>query len=52
MLDFVHGLDNVLVAFGYHLVLQCPTCAARKLGNDDVAVAEEVDVEIDVVNRL
>jgi len=33
-------------------VAQIPPCAARELGDDDVAVAEELDVEVDVVDGL
>jgi hypothetical protein len=33
-------------------VIQFPACAARELGDDDVAVAEELDVEVDVVDGL
>jgi hypothetical protein len=33
-------------------MLEGPAGAAGELGDDDVAVAKEVDVEIDVVYRL
>jgi len=33
-------------------VLQIPACTPRKLGYYDVAVSEQVDVKIDVVDRL
>lgn len=43
----IHGLVG-----GQHIVVQRPAGAARELGDDDVAVAEELDVEVDVVDGL
>lgn len=48
----VAQLDIDLLRFGYHLVLQVPAGASAELGDDDVAVAEEVHVEIDMGARL
>ena len=36
----------------YHLVLQVPPCAPTELGDDGVAIAEEVDVEVGMGTRL
>lgn len=36
------------VVVDYHFVLQVPVGASAKFGNDGVAVAEHVDVEVDV----
>jgi len=52
MVDLVHRRNLVLVALGYHFVLEGPAGATSELGYDDVAVAEEVDVEVDVVDGL
>lgn len=52
VIDFVHRYDFVLMALGYHFVRESPAGAASELGYDDVAVAEEVDVEVDVVDGL
>ena len=58
---YLHTGDVLLVVdqrsldrlpFGYHLVLQVPTRTARELGYNNIAVAEEVDIEVDVVDRL
>lgn len=60
----VTQLDAVLVVFlveagdvdglvgRQHFVLETPAGAARKLGDDDITVAEELHVEVDVVDRL
>ena len=45
-------LDIDLLRFGYHLVLQVPAHTSAELSDDNVAVAEEVHVEIDVRARL
>lgn len=37
---------------GYHRVFQTPTRSASKLGDNNIAVAEKVDVKVDVVNWL
>jgi hypothetical protein len=52
MLDLIDDLDLVDLAVGYHLVLEGPTCATGEFGYNDVAVPEEVYIEVDVVNRL
>lgn len=52
VLDLVDGLYLVDLAIGYHLVLEVPAGAAGQFGYNDVAVAEEVDVKIDVVYWL
>lgn len=41
-----------LLILGHHLMLKGPGEAATQLGNDDVAVAEEVDIEVDVGDGL
>lgn len=45
----VHLDDLVL---GHHLVLEWPTGAAAQLRDDDVAVAQQVNIEVDVVDGL
>lgn len=52
MIDLVDHRDFVLVALGNHFVLEGPASAACEFGNDDVAVTEEVDIEIDVMDGL
>jgi hypothetical protein len=52
MVDLVDCRDLVLMALGYHLVLEGPTSAACEFGNNDIAVAEEVDVKVNVMNGL
>jgi hypothetical protein len=52
MVNLVHSRHFDLVALGYHFVLESPAGAAGELGHDDVAVAEEVDVKVDVVDGL
>lgn len=42
---------NLLIGIK-HLMLEVPTSSPAKLGDDRVAVAEEVDVKVDVVNGL
>jgi hypothetical protein len=58
---YLHAGDVLLVvdqrsldclSFGHHFVLQVPTRTARELGYNYIAVAEEVDVEVDVVDGL
>lgn len=43
-------LDLDLLIGRYHGVLQVPPGATAELGDDDVAVAQEVDVEVDVAH--
>jgi hypothetical protein len=52
MVYFVDCLDDVLVRLRDHGMRECPAGAAGEFGDDDVAVAEEVDVEVDVVDWL
>jgi hypothetical protein len=52
MVHLVDGLDDVLVALGYHFVGEGPASAAGKFGDYDVTITKEVDVEVDVVNGL
>jgi len=52
MVDLVHRRYLILVTLGYHFVLEGPAGATGELGYDDVAVAEEVDVKVDVVDWL
>lgn len=42
--------DAGLLIGRYHGVVEIPTRAAAELGDDDVAVAQEVDVEVDVAH--
>jgi len=52
MVDFIDRRNLVLMALGYHLMFEGPACAAGEFGDDDIAVSEEVDVEINVVYGL
>lgn len=52
MVDLVDRRNLVLVALGYHFVLEGPASAAGKFGDDHIAVSEKVDVEIYVVDGL
>lgn len=52
MINLIDRRDFVLVALGYHFVVEGPASAACKFGNNDIAVAEEIDVKVDVMNGL
>jgi hypothetical protein len=52
MVDLVDGRNLVLVALGYHFVLEGPASAAGEFGDYHVAVSEEIDIEIYVVDGL
>jgi hypothetical protein len=52
MILFIDCNDVVLVALWYHLVLEFPASAAGKFSDNDIAVTEEIDVEVNVVDRL
>lgn len=52
MVDLVDCRDFNLVVLGYHLMFEDPASAACEFGNNDIAVAKEVDVKVDVVNGL
>jgi hypothetical protein len=52
MVDFIDRRNFVLMALGYHLMFEGPACAAGEFGDDDIAVSEEVDVEIYMVYGL
>ena len=52
MLGLVDRRYFYALVFGYHVVFQVPSCSACQLCNNNVAVAEKVDVEGNVVNRL
>jgi pterin-4a-carbinolamine dehydratase len=41
-----HHLD--LLVFGNHLMLQVPTRASAQLSHNDIAIAQHVDIEIDM----
>lgn len=43
-----HHVDHLVL--GDHLMVQVPARAAAQLGDDDVAVAQQVDVEVGVVD--
>jgi hypothetical protein len=49
---FVDRDDVILMTLWYHLVLEFPASTASKFSYNDIAVTEEVDIEVDVVNRL
>lgn len=44
--------DVDLLTLGDHFVIEIPTCASSEFRNNDVAVTEEIDVEVDVMDRL
>ena len=52
MLDLIDSRHLDPLVLGYHFVLEGPTRSASKLCNNDIAVAEEVDIEVDMMNRL
>jgi len=52
VIHLIRQLHLRRLPLGYHLVFQRPPRPSRQLRNHDVAVAEEVDVEIDVVDRI
>lgn len=52
MLDLIDSRDFYPLILGYHFVLEVPARPASQLRNNDVAVTEEVDVEVDMMNRL
>ena len=52
MLGFVDGRHFYLLVLGYHGMFEVPTCSAGQLSDDNVAVAEQVDVEGNVMDRL
>lgn len=52
MVDLVDGRYLVVVALGYHFVVEGPASTACEFGNNDIAVTQEVDVKVDVVNGL
>jgi hypothetical protein len=52
MLALINSLDLDLLPGRYHLVFEIPARATSKLGNDNVAVAQKVDVEFYVMDRL
>ena len=49
---FVDGGNIDRLVGGQHVVAQRPAGTARELGDNDVAVAEELDVKVDVVDGL
>ena len=50
--DSINRVDLSRLALGYHFVLKFPARAACELRYNDIAVAKEVDVEVDVVDWL
>jgi hypothetical protein len=52
VLFLVDSLDFHLLSLGYHLVVEGPASAASELGYNDVAVSQELDVKVDVVDGL
>lgn len=52
VLHLVHDLDTNLLGDWDHRVSEIPTGPAGKLCHDDIAVPQEVDVEVDVADWL
>lgn len=52
MLNIINGADLGRLALGYHLMLEVPAGTSCELRYDNVAITKEVDVEVDVVDRL
>jgi hypothetical protein len=52
MLFLVNGRNVDGLVFREHVVFQGPAGAASELGDNDVAVAEELNVKVDVVDWL
>ncbi len=45
-------LHRDLQIFGNHLVLERPACSPAKLGHHSIAVSQEIDVEVQMIDRL
>jgi hypothetical protein len=52
MLALVNGLNLDHLPRGYHLMFQIPARAAGELGNNDIAITKEINIEPYVVNWL
>ena len=52
MIKFLDRRDGNLLICRYHFMFEIPACATSELGNNDIAVAEKVDIEIDMENGL
>jgi hypothetical protein len=48
-IDCGHGCQQSLWE---HLMLQVPASSSRKLSDDRIAITEEVDIKVDVVDGL
>jgi len=46
------GFDDYLLLWLHHFMLEVPFGALTKLCNHDIAVAKQIDVEVDVMDRL
>jgi hypothetical protein len=52
MINLVNSRHFDSLPLGYHLVLQIPARSASKLCHHIIAVAEKVDIKVDVVDWL
>ena len=48
----VRSLDFNLLTLGYHLVVEGPASTASELSHNDIAVSQQLNVEVDVVDGL
>jgi hypothetical protein len=48
----INRLDLNLLSLGYHLVVQGPAGTAGEFSHNDVAVSQELNVEVDVIDGL
>jgi hypothetical protein len=52
MVRFVDRGNFDFVILGYHIVLELPAGASGKFGDDSITISEEVNVEVDMIDRL
>lgn len=52
MVRFVDDGNVDSMVIGDHMVLELPAGAPGKFGDDSITISEEVNIKVDVMNRL
>ena len=52
MLFFIDRHNVHRLILGQHIMVQLPSCTTRKLSNNNIAVAQELNVKVDVMDGL
>lgn len=52
MLDLINKENVNRLSLSNHFMIEIPACATSKLSDNNVAISQEVDIEVNVMNGL